>query len=342
MLLASPANGLFLGPKEIFAGSGWRRFASLPKPVRIEASNQILSSSAPEATQLMSALGWSEDQYRLLFRPLVEAGQETVWSMGDDAAPAFISSLGRPLWDHCKQRFAQVTNPPIDPLRETHVMSLNVFLDPSTVLASPLVDPAQLRVIQRKLSPVERLDFTFPVADGIESGKRALDQLEERARAVANKNVRLVLLSDRAAGVRRSALPALLAVAAAWKGMVKAGAWDVPLIIETGQVIDTHHVALLIAAGASAVVPYIALQQAAAVKPDGVATYRRAIEKGLLKVMARMGVYFEEEVRRRYPEFPTRRGEFGWEDYLPPLSPGLQELAARYEAEERAPAAMAG
>ena len=76
----------------------------------------------------MAALGWTDDQYKLLFQSLVLEGQEAVWSMGDDAPPAFLSRLPRPLWDYCKQRFAQVTNPPIDPLRETHVMSLRVHL----------------------------------------------------------------------------------------------------------------------------------------------------------------------------------------------------------------------
>jgi glutamate synthase (ferredoxin) len=289
MLIADTANGVFLGPKESLATRESRHFACLPRPVQIAPGSQVFNTPAEESNQLMSALGWSEDQHRFLFRPLVESGQETVWSMGDDAAPAFVSSLARPLWDHCKQRFAQVTNPPIDPLRETHVMSLNVYLDRSTVLASPLVDHAQLRVIEKKLSPVEHLDFSFPVADGVEGAKRILDRLERQAEAVSKK-AGLVLLSDRAVSAHRTALPALLALAAVWKGMVSGGTCEVPLIIETGQVIDTHHVALLIAAGASAVVPYVALQEAARLKPDGVATYRKAIDKGLLKVMARMGI----------------------------------------------------
>jgi len=290
MLIADTANGVFLGPKESLATRESRHFTCLPKPVEITPESQIFDTSAAGLGSVMAVLGWSEDQHRFLFRPLVESGQETVWSMGDDAAPAFVSSLARPLWDHCKQRFAQVTNPPIDPLRETHVMSLNVYLDRSTVLKSPLVDSGQLRVIAKKLSPVERIDFTFPVADGIEGARQVLDRLEERAKTVVGKKAGLVLLSDRAVSTHRTALPALLALAAVWKGMVRAGAWDVPLIIETGQVIDTHHVALLIAAGASAVLPYIALQEAARLKPDGVLTYRKAIDKGLLKVMARMGV----------------------------------------------------
>ncbi len=109
-------------------------------------------------------------------------------------------------------------------------------------------------------------------------------QLEE------DVNPRIVLLSDRGVNANNAPLPALLALAAVWKSMVKAGRWSVPLIIETGQVVDTHHLALLIAAGASAVLPYAALEQAAKLRPDGVAAYRLAVEKGLRKVMARMGI----------------------------------------------------
>ncbi len=87
-----------------------------------------------------------------------------------------------------------------------------------------------------------------------------------------------------------AAIPALLALAVAHKSLVDAGEWEVPVVVESGQVLDTHHVALLVAAGASGVFPYLALQQAVALRPDGVARYRFALEKGLRKVMARMGV----------------------------------------------------
>ena len=104
----------------------------------------------------MAALGWSEDQFRLLFQPLVEQGQEAVWSMGDDAPPASMSTFKRPLWDYCKQRFAQVTNPPIDSLRETHVMSLKVFLGRAAI-NSPLLDGGQLQLLKKELGTTERI-----------------------------------------------------------------------------------------------------------------------------------------------------------------------------------------
>ena len=288
MLIVDPVDGLFLGPKETLKSCGARKFVCAPH-VEIAAINKAVPGPLA-SPQRMAALGWSEDQYRFLFRPLVESGQETIWSMGDDAAPAFISNLPRPLWDYCKQRFAQVTNPPIDPLRELHVMSLKVHLDHSTFLASPVVDSGQLQEIIRKLAPVERLGFTFPIADGINGAKQALEKLEDQAATLSRRKSGLALLSDSAVCAKRAALPALLALAAVWKSMVAAGAWNVPVMVETGQVIDTHHFALLIAAGASGVAPSIALAHAATLAPDGIATYRRAVEKGLLKVMARMGI----------------------------------------------------
>jgi glutamate synthase domain-containing protein 1 len=288
MLVVDPANGKFVRPGKVSELGEWRQFVSAVLPERINPTNEAPIASA-ESKNVLAALGWTEDQFRLLFQPLVQNGQESVWSMGDDAPPAFLSAMRRPLWDHCKQRFAQVTNPPIDPLREAHVMSLDVHLDDTLLLPSPLLDSGQLEAIKDELQPVEHVDFTFDVADGIEGGKRVLEHLEEIA---AWRRVRpsVVLLSDRGVNADKTAMPALLALAAVWKSMVRAGCWNIPLIIETGQVVDTHHIALLIAAGASAVFPYAALEQATTLRADGVAAYRAAIENGLRKVIARMGI----------------------------------------------------
>ena len=290
LLMVEPKKGRFVGPKQVPACSNW--FPVTSSPARIPLAPRALADGVEshEATSAMAAFGWSEDKLRLLFQPLVATGQEAVWSMGDDAAPAFLSSLSRTLWDHCKQRFAQVTNPPIDPLRETHVMSLDIYLGNSLVLPSPLIDAGQLEILEKKLRPVERLDFTFPVAKGVPGARQVLNALRTKTASVADRKIGLVLLSDRGVSADRAALPALLALAAVWKAMRERGGYDIPLVIETGQVIDTHHVAMLIAAGASSVLPYVALQQAAAFKSEGALTYRHSIEKGLLKVMARMGI----------------------------------------------------
>ena len=152
MLVVDPAKGRFLRPGEIPELGQWHQFVSSDAAVRISPSDQVYSTSGPK--NVLAALGWSEDQFRLLFQPLVQTGQEAVWSMGDDAPSAFFSSMRRPLWDHCKQRFAQVTNPPIDPLREAHVMSLDVYLNDALLLSSPLLDSGQSQAIQDKLQPV--------------------------------------------------------------------------------------------------------------------------------------------------------------------------------------------
>jgi len=121
MLVADPSKDRLLRPGGIPELGKWRQFVSAAATVRIKPSDQVAIASTRAPKKVLGALGWSEDQFRLLFQPLVQNGQEAVWSMGDDAPSAFLSSIRRPLWEHCKQRFAQVTNPPIDPLREAHV-----------------------------------------------------------------------------------------------------------------------------------------------------------------------------------------------------------------------------
>jgi glutamate synthase (ferredoxin) len=286
MLIADPASGTFFRPNDLarLVGAGDNQ----PSAEVISAQDQ--AEPAPlDANRLMAAFGWTEDQFRMLFQPLVEHGQEPLWSMGDDAPPAFLSSLPRPLWDYCKQRFAQVTNPPIDPLRESHVMSLDVYLGKNTKLNSPLLDAGQMDSLAESLSPVRRIDFTFEVAEGTHAAQHVLSSIREQASGAAFDGA-AILLSDRALGEARAALPALLAVSAAWRAMTEAGAWNLPVIVETGQVIDTHHVALLVAAGASAVYPYLAMSLAARADAMGPARYRAAVEKGLRKVLARMGI----------------------------------------------------
>ena len=302
MLVADAASGTFFRPNEV--SRLLRAEQKRPAPKLIPAEHEA-GSSEQDAHRLMAAYGWTEDQYRMLFQPLVELGQEPLWSMGDDAPPAFLSSLPRPIWDYCKQRFAQVTNPPIDPLRESQVMSLDVYLGESTKLSSPLLDAGQMSTISETLSRVHSIDFTFAAAGGVDAGLEALTRIRHEARRAASVAAAIVL-TDRGVSDTRAALPALLAVSAAWQTMTEAGAWNIPLIVETGQVSDTHHLALLVAAGASAVHPYLAMNLAARATGDrvadahasvpaearanGPARYRAALEKGLGKVLARMGI----------------------------------------------------
>jgi len=288
MILASPATGLFLRWRDILKRLAVQQsHNAVPQrklPVPVSAPPPLV----PEPKRVAGAAGWTEDQFKILFSALIH-GKEADWSMGDDAPPAFLSALPRTLWDYCKQRFAQVTNPPIDPLRETHVMSLEVHLKDGVTLPSPVITTGQLTELSAIFHPRQRLDITFPAANGVPGARCSFAQLSTTPLS-GSERPGLLLLSDWAISADRAPLPALLATAAVWKAMVREGWWDVPLIVESAQVFDTHHVALLVAAGASAVVPYLADHFAESVEPGGAEKIRFAIHAGLRKVLARMGV----------------------------------------------------
>jgi glutamate synthase domain-containing protein 2/glutamate synthase domain-containing protein 1/glutamate synthase domain-containing protein 3 len=288
MILANPATGTVFRYREILKRLATLQSRSaLPVVQQLSASAGAAGASVERPERMAAAAGWTEDQFKILFSALVH-GKEADWSMGDDAPPAFLSNLPRTLWDYCKQRFAQVTNPPIDPLRESHVMSLAVHLKNGIVLPSPLIGAQQLAELSATFGPVQNIDFTFSAPNEVPGARCSLAQLTTPLSGSGRPG--LLLLSDRGISSERAALPALLATAAVWKTMVREGLWDVPLIVESAQVFDTHHVALLVAAGASAVVPYLAEQFAESLEAGGTERMRAAINAGLRKVLARMGV----------------------------------------------------
>jgi glutamate synthase (ferredoxin) len=293
MLLADAKTGTIYRGNEISALLKFHSGAVVaPDVPRAKPSKRFsaLADPTPDPRRVAAALGWSEDQFRLLFQPLGIEGKEAIWSMGDDAPPAFISAGRRPLWDYCKQRFAQVTNPPMDPLREAHVMSLNVYLGGNATLDSPVLDAARMRRLGTKIKDACRIDFTFEATSGVSAAFEALDRVRAEAAEAGAGKPAAVLLTDRGVGPNRAALPALLACAAVWKELVRVGACDLALLVESGQVIETHHIALLIAVGASAVFPYLAMELSEGLKPGGAERYRLAVETGFRKVLARMGI----------------------------------------------------
>ncbi len=289
MILANPVTGTVFRWREILKRLATQQSRnSLPQ---VRPLGEKVASAAPASIEqpkrVAAAAGWTEDQFKILFSALPH-GKEADWSMGDDAPPAFLSTLPRTLWDYCKQRFAQVTNPPIDPLRESQVMSLAVHLPHGVVLPSPIISAGQLAELSATFGPVQKVDFTFPAPMGVSGARCSITQLTTPLSDGGRPG--LLLLSDRGISSERGVLPALLATATVWKSMVRDGLWDVPLIVESAQVFDTHHIALLVAAGASAVVPYLADQFAESLEEGGAERMRLAINAGLRKVLARMGV----------------------------------------------------
>jgi glutamate synthase domain-containing protein 2/glutamate synthase domain-containing protein 1/glutamate synthase domain-containing protein 3 len=305
MIIAKPDSGTFLRWRDILKRLGSHQTKLTPPRIRrLDTSAAAAGAPIQSPKRVAASCGWTEDQFKILFSSLVH-GKEADWSMGDDAPPAFLSSLPRTLWDYCKQRFAQVTNPPIDPLRETHVMSLEVHL-PATVAApggivlpGPILTQGEFADLAAQFGPVETIDFSLPANTGVSGARSVIAQCSSTP---LGGNVRpgLFLLSDRGVGPERAALPALLATAALWKSMVREGFWDVPLVVETAQAFDTHHVALLVAAGASAVIPHLMEQFAEAAEPGSMIKVRSAIYAGLRKVLARMGVSTLASYRNGY------------------------------------------
>src|SRR6202789_4049993 len=258
---------------------------------RVRSELTTAPTSAIPAEKMAAAMGWTDDQFRLLFQPLAHDAKEAIWSVADDAPPAYLSTSRRALWDYCKQRFAQVTNPPIDPLREAHVMSLDVYLGRDLVIDSPVLDAGQTAVLENLLlRPVHIVDLTFYAADGVQGAQAAIERIRDDIAEAMTTEPAMILLTDRDATEKRAAVPVLLAVAAAWKEIVRSGGHRIPIVVETGQVIETHHLALLIAVGASAVCPYLAMELAENVETGGAAKYRVAVEAGFRKVLARMGI----------------------------------------------------
>ncbi|AWV08842.1 glutamate synthase large subunit [Marilutibacter maris] len=258
----------------------------------------------------------SREEREQVLRPLAETEQEATGSMGDDVPVAAISQQVRPLYDGFRQAFAQVTNPPIDPLREDCVMSLatqlgregNIFVDgPDNVahvlLNSPVMSQRKIRQLV-SMAPYDtahrhvRLDY-----DPDEGLEAALRRICAESEAAARAGRTMLILSDRYPEQGRLMAHALLATGAVHQHLVRSGLrCEVNLIVETGTARDPHHFACLIGFGATAVYPYLAYQtlhdlaeRGILKTPDGEIaqvgrSYRRGIKKGLLKIISKMGI----------------------------------------------------
>jgi len=289
-LLVDLASGRVFPRGTFVRDAALTRQTATPKQLaRLEPATDAEIPNVAEPRKLAAALGWSDDQINFLLHPLAE-GKEPVFSMGDDTPPAFLSRMRRTLWDYCKQRFAQVTNPPIDPIREAHVMSLDTRIGPDFLADSPVLDQQQMRTLEAAHASTQHLDVTFDSAQGVAGALQALERIRQEVRWDRGAEPALLTISDCTVNEQRAALPILLALAAVWKEMVLGGHFRIPLIVETGQVIETHHVALLLAAGATGVRPFLAQQLAEEKVAGGAINYRNAVNAGIRKVLSRMGI----------------------------------------------------
>ncbi|KER88129.1 glutamate synthase [Xanthomonas arboricola pv. celebensis] len=259
----------------------------------------------------------STEEVEQILRPLAETEQEATGSMGDDTPMAVLSRQTRPLYDYFRQAFAQVTNPPIDPLREGIAMSLTTQLGKETnifhagaetvnhvILNSPVLSQRKLRQLLKMEQYVERnrlIDLSYSVEEGLKAG---LERICQEVEAAARAGAVMLLLSDRYPVPDRPMAHALLATGAVHHHLCKVGLrCDVNLIIETGTARDAHHMACLLGFGATAVYPYLAYQTLFDLGRRGILQlskggeqsqigrrYRKGIYKGLSKIISKMGI----------------------------------------------------
>jgi len=276
--------------------------------------------SAPDRATVLTrqiAFGYTHEDLRILMQPMAKNGEEPVGSMGTDTSLAVLSNRPRPLYDYFKQLFAQVTNPPLDQIREELVTSMESTVGPERNLLVPepqscrqivMKDPVITNEDLAKLAHVAERGFRsitlpmlYPVAEGAAGTERALEELQRRASAAIADGYNVVILSDRGIDRRTAAIPSLLATASIHHHLVRRGERTrCGLVVETGDAREVHHLCLLIGYGAGAVNPWVAFETIDDMIREGLLTdtdrtkavknYIKALNKGILKVMAKMGI----------------------------------------------------
>ena len=284
----------------------------LPEPVRVHASDHATILARQRA------FGYTDEDLKMMMEPMATKGEEPVGSMGTDTPLACLSDKPQPLFNYFKQLFAQVTNPPIDPIREEMVMSLISYIGTernileetpenchTLKLPHPILTNRDLEKL-RRVSRGDLLAITLPALfsakDGETGLRMALDELSRRASLAVKSGYSLLILSDRGVDKDYAPIPSLLALASVHNLLVREETrTQVALIIESGEPREVMHFALLIGYGASAINPYLAIEtlEDLAVRgylpggmtPDvAVKHFTKAINKGLLKTFSKMGI----------------------------------------------------
>jgi glutamate synthase (NADPH/NADH) large chain len=268
----------------------------------------------------MQAFGYTTETLQFMLLPLVQEKRDPVGSMGNDSALACLSDKPRMLYDYFKQLFAQVTNPAIDSIREEVIMSLECYIGPERnliettpehcqrlLIPHPILTNEELAAIKHIDSPgwrTKTIDITFPRAAGAEGLTEALERICREAEDAIDEGYSIVILSDRAISADRVPVSSLLACGAVHHHLVcQAKRTRLGLVLETGEAREVHHHSLLVGYGADAINPYLAFEALWQARRDDllepeefpndtkvVGAYRNGVAKGMLKVMAKMGI----------------------------------------------------
>ncbi|MEQ1767149.1 MAG: glutamate synthase-related protein [Methylotenera sp.] len=320
MLLIDTEQGRIIGDAEV------KNALATAKPYKqwIEKTRYFLSDMpkvegeleiAASLLDTQQAFGYTQEDIKFVMLPMLLNGEEGAGSMGNDAALPVLSAKPKSLYNYFKQLFAQVTNPPIDPIREELVMSLVTFIGPKPNLLAvdESTPPIRLEASQPVLTLDELeqlkaiatltqnqykslvLDITYPASQGKAGMVAAVASITSAAQSAVQSGFNILILSDRNISADRLAIPALLACSATHEHLVRAGLrTSAGLVIDTGSAREVHHFALLAGYGAEAVCPWLAFEtiKHLDVKDDYVAAknFVKAIGKGLYKVMSKMGI----------------------------------------------------
>src|SRR5262249_31834356 len=270
---------------------------------------------------LQQAFGYTQESLKFLMAPMAHTGQEAVGSMGNDAPVSVLSSRPKLLHTYFKQNFAQVTNPPIDSIREELVMSLVSFIGPrpnlldlegtsklkrleggQPILSNEDLAPGrQIGLVKDNHLTSATIDITYPCGLHAKGMSDALDVVcAEAEEAVRSGEYNIIILSDRAVGPDRIPIPSLLATSAVHHHLIRRGLrTSVGLVVETGEAHEVHQFATLAGYGAEAINPYLAFETIEAIVPEldeevtveeAVKRFIKASDKGILKVMSKMGI----------------------------------------------------
>ncbi len=288
----------------------------------LDVPHKITPLGADRLLQLQKVYGYTEEELKKVLAPMIDSGKEMIASMGNDASLAVLSNQPQLLYNYFKQLFAQVTNPPIDPIREKLVMSLVQFLGDRGNLLAPLDETVDTNFIElnhpildnatfEKIVHINHKDFrsikiptVFSADDGGQGLKEALETLNNHVVDNIKEGYNLIILSDRSVDKYHAPMPSLLAAASVHHHLIQQKLrMKVDLIIETGDARDVMHMALLIGYGADAINPYIAFDTIAGLADSGLylskkglsaetgyKNYLKALGDGLLKTFSKMGI----------------------------------------------------
>ncbi|KAI9277575.1 hypothetical protein BY458DRAFT_554293 [Sporodiniella umbellata] len=327
MLLVDTVQGVIVDDKELKRQTAQKRnFIDWVQQQNIVLADLVdetplsLDNSTVQTDPRLKAFGYTLEQLNLIMLPLAYTGKEPLGSMGNDTALACLADQPRLVYEYFRQLFAQVTNPPIDPIREEIVMSLQCYVGPKgnilelnesqchqLALDSPILSMQELAAIQRMETKhpawkVKTVDITFAKTDGVQGYVDTLESICTQVSEAIAEGYKIIVLSDRAVSADRVAISSLIAAGGVHHSLVRnKQRSQIALMVETAEAREVHHFCVLLGYGVDAVCPYLALETLMKLCREGavhdglspqklIGNFKKGIDNGIFKVMSKMGI----------------------------------------------------